>query len=213
MINRSYQTAGLVAIATLAATLGTQNPAAAALVGGATSVQDSGTSLEWLKLSLTDGNSLATATANNPGYSVANGTQVQGLLGSFFAQFGLPADPLSPPGDPTAAISATQFSAWTNLFGTTFQLGDIIGSGGRFNTGAGVARFGVVQSPISIPAFGVQAGSFAAFANGADDVTRTGVFLVRAAPATEVPTPALLPGLIGLGFSVFKRKKNQAVEA
>ncbi len=231
---------GGVAIATLAITTGIQNQALAVLTGGATSVQDSFTGLEWLRLDQTDGLDISLPALGpflGQGYTVANGIQVQGLLGSFFGQFGLPNDPLAPPGDPAASISDTLFSAWTGLFGETVSFSPFAsGSGGRFISGPStVSSFGVINSPLNVsalissafgmtlPAFSGPIGSFAAFLPSSGlSSDLTGVFMVRAisttpaaiAPSvTSVPTPALLPGLIGFGVSVLKRKKKQTAEA
>ncbi|NJM57131.1 MAG: PTPA-CTERM sorting domain-containing protein [Synechococcales cyanobacterium RU_4_20] len=73
----------------------------------------------------------------------------------------------------------------------------------------------MLQDPVNVS--GLGAGFHAIFANDSGPADRVGVFMVRtavaAAPPTIVPTPALLPGLIGFGLSVFRRKQRQVTTA
>ncbi|MBE9028402.1 PTPA-CTERM sorting domain-containing protein [filamentous cyanobacterium LEGE 11480] len=197
-------------------------PAQAALIrktsGGLTVVADDLTNQEWLTLDQTNDQSpnQALAVYGSQGFAWATATQVNQLLAAAF----------DPPLAITGARSGNQnasyqsvpagtFDTWSNLMGvSSFVDNTWRYSSGTYDDGSltdGQQRLFYFREQIAAP----DVEAFNDFPNTFSDLSQdgnrrngfAGVFLVRDTPAA-IPTPAMLPGLVGLGMSVWRRQRK-----
>ena len=174
----------------------------ATLIDHTTYTTDTAFGLDWLDLTATRGQTVASALLSNSGWSYANDSQVSNLLSSFGITyaFGAGVTPL--------AATVPQATNFDTLLGNTNTFGNAAALGMYFN--ASVAG----SSYLCISVDGCGPPSFTRdFDLSATGVENVGTFLVRAAAvdATAVPEPATIAlfgaGLACLGALRRRRKK------
>ena len=147
--------------------------------------------LDWLDLSATAGQSVASALSSNSGWSYANNTQVSNLLSSFGITYVFTAGIAT-----SMSPTVPQVTNFQSLFGVTGGSGYTLG--GYFNGAVGHSTYLCISNNIC-----GLGGSFTNDVDLSGGNGIVGVFLVRS--SETVPEPATLAllalGLLGLGFS------------
>ena len=168
-------------------------------LNGSQVVEDSRTGLTWLKLTETDGLSPNAALTRFPSYSWANGEAVNGLFLSLQQDFGGEVFNLS-----TGGISGagSQNTAFLSLFGMTLPGGargwydqEVLDNS---STMIRVSQDRIIET------------RFIAIGDSGAARNQAGVFLVKDNIPEPIPTPALLPGLIGMGVAAIRKHKQEA---
>ncbi|MBE9033307.1 PTPA-CTERM sorting domain-containing protein [filamentous cyanobacterium LEGE 11480] len=108
-----------------------------------------------------------------------------------------------------AELSGTQFNQFFALGSTG---GPFFAWCGGLGDGTGTCPFGAVATPQQIGAARFLDNNTVAPGFGLGSTTDT-TYIIGTGSATAVPTPALLPGLIGIGLDIVRRKRKQKAVA
>lgn len=176
----------------------------AAFIDQGTSVLDTDTGLEWLKLTATDGRSASAAITANAanGWQVANESQYETMFDAMFPTYSDPAAMgfRSVYAGEVLFDQAVMFQA---LFGTTHDNTAQTGAYGFYDMGNGNYAIGGIfggKSPAFYNLYRDRVGLYDANYS----IAASGVFMVRSVP--EASTLAMLAiGILGIGFA--RRRK------